>query len=333
MLSVSQRQSTSTFRIFNKPVRIGANSPIRKAISYVDSLTLPSRHNVFSFEFAARSNANPQKNRYRYQLEGFEPGWNEVDSKHRQATYTNLDPGKYIFRVQGSNSDGVWNAKGVSLPVVITPPWWGTLWFRITSFVVIVASIWAGYSLRVHAVQRRNRELVKHNLDMQESQSALQKSEEMQRRLNRELRALSTCNEALIRATDEQMLLNEICRIVCEDAGYCTVWVGYVEHNEGKSIRPVAWSGVDEGHVTEISLNSANPEHGSGPGSTRSPTQTGKFYGESGYRSWLCCLARGSGATRLSLCHCASFKERQARCVRCGHNLLSRIYVVHSRGD
>ena len=105
----------TSFKVFNKPVPIGAKSVLKKAIPYVDSLTLPYRDNVFSFEFAALSYANSHKNRYRYKLEHFEPGWNEVDSKQRLATYTNLDPGKYIFRVQGSNSDGIWNEEGVSL--------------------------------------------------------------------------------------------------------------------------------------------------------------------------------------------------------------------------
>ena len=113
----------TSFKIFNKPVPIGAKSVLKKAIPYVDSLTLSYRDNVFSFEFAALSYANSHKNRYRYKLENFDPGWNEVGSKQRLATYTNLDPGKYVFRVQGSNSDGVWNEEGVSLPILITPPW------------------------------------------------------------------------------------------------------------------------------------------------------------------------------------------------------------------
>ena len=90
-------------------MRIGSESVLKKAIPYVESLTLAYGDNVFSLEFAALSYANSHKNRYRYRLEGFDPGWNEVDSKHRLATYTNLDPGEYVFRVQGSNSDGVWN--------------------------------------------------------------------------------------------------------------------------------------------------------------------------------------------------------------------------------
>jgi ligand-binding sensor domain-containing protein/signal transduction histidine kinase len=139
----------TSFRIFNKPVPIGAKSVLKKAIPYVDSLTLSYRDNIFSFEFAALSYANSHKNRYRYKLEGLEPGWNEVGSKQRLATYTNLDPGKYVFRVQGSNSDGVWNEEGVSLPILITPPWWKTNWLRALSAAVFLSLLWAAYQLRV----------------------------------------------------------------------------------------------------------------------------------------------------------------------------------------
>ena len=139
----------TSFKIFNKAVPIGAQSALKKAIPYVDSLTLSYRDNIFSFEFAALSYANSQKNRYRYKLEGLEPGWNEVGSKQRLATYTNLDPHKYVFRAQGSNGDGVWNEEGVSLPIVITPPWWETNWFRITCAVVLLGLLWAAYQYRV----------------------------------------------------------------------------------------------------------------------------------------------------------------------------------------
>ena len=145
--------AVTSFKIFNKPVPIGAKSVLKKAIPYVDSLTLPYRDNVFSFEFAALSYANPHKNRYRYKLEGFEPGWNEVGSKQRLATYTNLNPGKYIFRVQGSNSDGVWNETGVALPILVTPPWWSTTWFRVLCAALFLCSLWAAYQLRVRRLR------------------------------------------------------------------------------------------------------------------------------------------------------------------------------------
>jgi signal transduction histidine kinase/ligand-binding sensor domain-containing protein len=139
----------TSFKIFNKPVPIGTNSVLNKAIAYADSLTLSYRDSVFSFEFAALSYANSHKNRYRYKLEGFEPDWNEVGSNQRLATYTNLNPGKYVFRVQGSNSDGVWNEAGVSLQILIMPPWWNTILFRAVCAAVLLAVIWAAYRLRV----------------------------------------------------------------------------------------------------------------------------------------------------------------------------------------
>jgi signal transduction histidine kinase/ligand-binding sensor domain-containing protein len=143
------------FKIFNKPVPIGSGSVLKKAIPYVDFLTLTYHDNVFSLEVAALSYANSQKNRYRYKLENFDPGWNEVGSKQRLATYTNLDPGKYVFRVQGSNSDGVWNEEGVSLIIVITPPWWNTNWFRVLCAVVSVTLLWAAYQWRLRQLHHQ----------------------------------------------------------------------------------------------------------------------------------------------------------------------------------
>jgi ligand-binding sensor domain-containing protein/signal transduction histidine kinase len=144
----------TSFKVFNNAVPIGAKSVLKNAIPYVDSLTLSYRDSVFSFEFAALSYANSPKNRYRYKLENFEPGWNEVGSKQRLATYTNLDPGRYVFRVQGSNSDGVWN-EGVSLPLVITPPWWSTNWFRALCAALTFALLWLTYQLRIRQMQQK----------------------------------------------------------------------------------------------------------------------------------------------------------------------------------
>lgn len=145
----------TSFKIFNEPVSIGANSVLKRAIQYTDSLTLSYRDNIFSFEFAALSYANSQKNLYRYRLEGLEPRWNEVSSKQRIATYTNLDPGKYIFHVQGANSDGVWNEVGVSLPILITPPWWRTTWFLFLIAAGFLALLWAAYQLRVRQLRQQ----------------------------------------------------------------------------------------------------------------------------------------------------------------------------------
>jgi signal transduction histidine kinase len=77
-----------------------------------------------------------------------------VGSNQRLASYTHLDPGKYVFRVQGSNCDGVWNEQGVSLSILITPPWWRTDWFRALCAALFLAALWAAYQLRVRQLQR-----------------------------------------------------------------------------------------------------------------------------------------------------------------------------------
>src|ERR1035437_3263979 len=87
-------------------------------------------------------------------------------------------------------------------------------------------------------------------------------------RLNRELHAISNCNQVLVRAEDEQTLLDEICRIVCEEADYRMAWVGYAENDAAKTIKPVAWAGVEEGYFAEVNITWADTERGSGPGGT-----------------------------------------------------------------
>ena len=105
------------------------------------------------------SYAAPEKNRYRYRLEGLESEWNEVDSRRRQATYTSLPARQYIFRVQASNKDGVWNEKGVTLAVTVLPPWWATWWFRSLMGLAFVGLILGVYTLRVNELKRREKVL------------------------------------------------------------------------------------------------------------------------------------------------------------------------------
>jgi PAS domain S-box-containing protein len=94
-------------------------------------------------------------------------------------------------------------------------------------------------------------------------------AEEALHRLNRELRALSNCNQVLMRAVDEQTLLNDICRIICAEAGYRLAWVGYAEHDEAGSVRPVAWAGFDSAYVANAKLSWADDTaRGRGPGGT-----------------------------------------------------------------
>jgi PAS domain S-box-containing protein len=92
--------------------------------------------------------------------------------------------------------------------------------------------------------------------------------EEVLKRLNRELRAISNCNQTLLRAYEEQPLLNEICRIICEEAGYRMAWVGYAGADDAKTVKPVAWAGTDNGYLGKANITWADTERGRGPTGT-----------------------------------------------------------------
>ncbi len=95
-----------------------------------------------------------------------------------------------------------------------------------------------------------------------------QRNKEALHRLNRELQAIRNCDQILIRATDEQTLLEEICRIVCDEAGYRMAWVGYREFDDAKSVRAVAWAGVEDGYLANANITWDDSERGRGPTGT-----------------------------------------------------------------
>ncbi len=142
------------FQLFGKRVLAGTNSPLTESISFTRTITLKSWQNFFSFEFSALSYSDPERNRYRYKLEGLDRDWNEADGTRRFATYTTLPPATYTFRVQASDSHGIWNEEGTSVRLLILPPWWSTRWFRATFAVTLLAMIWALYRYRLYQMER-----------------------------------------------------------------------------------------------------------------------------------------------------------------------------------
>ena len=144
------------FYIFNQPVPIGGNSPLQQSISYTDKITLTHEQTVFTLEFAGLNYWMPEKNQYAYRMEGFDPIWIPPQRQQQTATYTNLDPGTYTFRVKASNNDGIWNETGTSLEIVILPPWWETLWFRTGVGTLLVLLLFLLYQGRIRRMQARN---------------------------------------------------------------------------------------------------------------------------------------------------------------------------------
>jgi signal transduction histidine kinase/ligand-binding sensor domain-containing protein len=147
------------FQLANKPVVPGNSSPLRRSIDSTDVVELNWSDRVISIEFAALSFRAPAQNRYRYMLEGFDQDWTEVDSTRRLATYTNLDPGTYVFRVTGSNDSGEFNPVGRSLTLIITPPWWATWWFRGLALALGVSALAGAYVWRVRNLKEQHRQL------------------------------------------------------------------------------------------------------------------------------------------------------------------------------
>ncbi|HEY0054676.1 MAG TPA: response regulator, partial [Pedobacter sp.] len=146
------------FEIFNKPVSINPSGILAKSIGYTKELTLSYKQSVFTFDFAALNYLLSEKNQYAYKMEGFDKDWNYVGNK-RSATYTNLDPGEYVFRVKASNNDGVWNEKGTSIKVIITPPFWVTWWFRTLLAASILGGAYAFYRIRMNKIRLQKEEL------------------------------------------------------------------------------------------------------------------------------------------------------------------------------
>jgi signal transduction histidine kinase/CheY-like chemotaxis protein len=139
--------------LFNRPVGLGGKSPLEKPIWAANVMTLHHDQSIFTLEFAALSYLDPEKNRYRYRLLGLERDWNEVDSRQRLATYTNLSPRNYVFQLQGSNNDGVWNPKITTLAITVLPPWWATWWFVSIAGLTISAIVYAAHRSRIRGLQ------------------------------------------------------------------------------------------------------------------------------------------------------------------------------------
>lgn len=110
--------------------------------------------NVFAIEFAALEYTAPRQNRYAYRLEGFDPDWIYTDQR-RQATYTNLDPGEYTFRVKAANNDGVWNTEGTILNIHVKPPYWRTWWFYWLCALAIAAVAYLTLRARIRRASQQ----------------------------------------------------------------------------------------------------------------------------------------------------------------------------------
>ncbi len=123
---------------------------LKNSISETTELVFNHDDDIIGFEFAALDYAMPEKNQYAYKLENFSKEW-IYSSSRREAIYTNLPPGKYVFRVKASNNDGIWNEEGLAISLIILPPWWRTWWAYLIYGFIFFSSL---YLIRQYELKR-----------------------------------------------------------------------------------------------------------------------------------------------------------------------------------
>ncbi|MEM7369222.1 MAG: two-component regulator propeller domain-containing protein [Bacteroidota bacterium] len=152
-------------RLFNEKLEVGASIPqsafvLQASPQSVQEIRLSHKDYVISFEYAALDFTKPVKNQYAYQMIGLDESWIEAGSR-RFVTYTNLSPGEYIFRVKASNNDGIWNEEGMSLRIIVDPPWWQTGWAYLLYLLLLGIIVFAIVRYRTEKVRHEMRTLAR----------------------------------------------------------------------------------------------------------------------------------------------------------------------------
>jgi ligand-binding sensor domain-containing protein/signal transduction histidine kinase/DNA-binding response OmpR family regulator len=149
------RVSFTNFQLFNRNVAVSEGGPLSKQISYTNKLILQHDQSVISFEFAALNFSAPEKLSYAYKMEGFDADWNYVGDQ-RKATYTNLSPGSYTFKVKSTAETSNWDVSESTMELVIQPPFYRT---TLAYIIFTLLGLMVGYCIYRYSssyIQRRN---------------------------------------------------------------------------------------------------------------------------------------------------------------------------------
>jgi ligand-binding sensor domain-containing protein/signal transduction histidine kinase len=222
------------------------------SVETTQNVTLRWPQNSLEFEFAALSYTQPQRNQYAYILEGFDSNWHFIGTK-RDGRYTNLPGGQYSLLLKASNSDGIWSETPVRIQVMVVPPFWQTLWFRILLGVVAVAAVAAGFKLRTKNIQDRNRQLERL---VRERTGALEKR-------NQEIQALYEADERILRNVSLHQVFQTLVDVAVDmlnaDRSMVFAWdekqtkvVPLVSHGYSSETLKVMKFGKGEGIVGEV---------------------------------------------------------------------------------
>lgn len=164
------------FQVLNKSIKIGeviGGREIEESIHTSKAISLKHKENVFSIEFAAINYIHPEKTVYKYMLEGFNKDWISANDKSSKVTYTNLDPGQYVFKVKAANNDGFWSDEAAELHITVLTPFWRTSYaFVLYTLLFLVSLLLARRiilqreRMKFQLVQERQEAHRMHELDM-----------------------------------------------------------------------------------------------------------------------------------------------------------------------
>ena len=162
----------SNLYLLNKPVQIGEKFDNRKilpiSILKTDTIRLASQHNNFSLEFSTIGFNNPERITYKYRLVGFDNKWITTGSTNRRVTYTNLEPGKYIFEIKVVDNENVSDVRQVYM--IISPPWWATWWFRLAYMMIGALLIYSIYAYIKNRIKLKHEKIeFEHQKNMSEA--------------------------------------------------------------------------------------------------------------------------------------------------------------------
>jgi signal transduction histidine kinase/ligand-binding sensor domain-containing protein/DNA-binding response OmpR family regulator len=152
----------TALQIFNKPVQIAKKrwdrSPLKEDIADTKAISLSYDQSVITLQYAALDFTATDKKHYAYMLDGFDKTWNDVGPRN-SATYTNLPPGDYTFKVKYKNSQGKWSPLATSIQISIIPPFYLTWWFRLTAALALIGGVYGIFRYRIARVNKQNHRL------------------------------------------------------------------------------------------------------------------------------------------------------------------------------
>lgn len=218
ILNHTIRPSLVSFYLYDSLVLPNQHDGIlKKVLNFTDTITLSYDQRFFAIAFTATNLVSGNRTRFSYTLKGLHDNWIDTQGE-RKASFTNLDPGKYVFKLRYTDALGRWMESPKQLTIFILPPWWLATWFRIIALIVLTGVVVLIFYIRLHAIKGRNRflevEVEKRTHDLLEANEFLvERNAEINRQSEKILlqqERIIVQNQELETSVDEARKLNQV---------------------------------------------------------------------------------------------------------------------------